>query len=213
MGQFTSWMIGQLIVLADMCFRRSVEIFGQFSQMCRQCVGQVIGAAGGAGRWIRRDRVSGETVSSAFSHRKAPRPWEKTTTGHFSSLLNGASKQAGILKDPQETKERPRVEDERRDHLKQQHLLTYATRHKHCKRERDRERGVVPKRQLKIFSLMARLIFMKSARPLKYSRHGIQSGFSPCSTFWQGQYSRKNVPCEGREGRAGEDCLLHELDT
>lgn len=37
---------------------------------------------------------------SASSHLKAPRPWEKTTTGHFSLLLNGASKWAGILKDP-----------------------------------------------------------------------------------------------------------------
>ena len=28
---------------------------------------------------------------------KAPRPWEKTTTGHFSFDLNGAFKAAGIL--------------------------------------------------------------------------------------------------------------------
>lgn len=32
---------------------------------------------------------------------KAPRPWEKITTGHFSFDLNGASKKAGILKEPE----------------------------------------------------------------------------------------------------------------
>lgn len=32
---------------------------------------------------------------------KAPSPWEKMMTGYFSLCLNGASRQAGTLKEPE----------------------------------------------------------------------------------------------------------------
>ena len=39
----------------------------------------------------------------------APRPWEKIITGHFTFDLNGASKLAGILKEPEIKKQNNRV--------------------------------------------------------------------------------------------------------
>lgn len=52
---------------------------------------------GASGRRQQTGPSCGSAHAGVCVYLKAPRPWEKMTTGHFSSHLNGASTEAGIL--------------------------------------------------------------------------------------------------------------------